>query len=616
MEPCPVGAIVTGPVVGGLRLRYSVGYPDTDGLTLVEYPVMCELRILEVTDPDAYSACQAETGFVKMVEDVDRLVGGVLQTERLCRLLQPAECPAGVQIEPDVCRAIERRPWMCPAGYKLKNEYLKCYQLNTAQLGASHLACGDGAPSFVAQSCAEYVGNDFADPPALVDCATAFTTANPPDPVTALSANSRPGTSSHYWCEFDQALLNVACHPAPQTTTECAPSTAMCLKRASETGGCSAIANTIRCRALQQAFGAGTLTASEVRNEGCEPCVVLPFSPVPPDCPRDLSREPGITGSQAFHDLLGLREDFNVGSSSCTVDNSGNISQACRAQPICTDPPRSALAWSSSHFSRRAVVNSPVILSVVDVPVEERIGGLSISADGLRRRYFTFPYPSSPRMALGDVIATYGKIDRSDGSTVDVDGMVDTYGECVYTRAPLFELTIKQLWPDNPADLAEINRLFEPAALDWWNALTTPAERQESIEARGPRYWPNLSAAERALREQELTQQVACNYDSYFRTQVWCRWTPTDTGLYRITAGGAWYGNRWDRGSRTVIQPSEVAGNEQTPQQCHGPGSRGRSTCCSKRCAGSSRPCTKRDTGGLWPEQHAHRRPADLWPRC
>ena len=89
-------------------------------------------------------------------------------------------------------------------------------------------------------------------------------------------------------------------------------------------------------------------------------------------------------------------------------------------------------------------------------------------------------------MAIGDSIATYGKIDPNDGSTATIDGMVGTYGECLYERVPLFELTIKQLWPDNPADLAEIDRLFGSAALDWWNALTTPAERQERYRGARP----------------------------------------------------------------------------------------------------------------------------------
>ena len=557
MEPCPVG-----PVVGTLPLRYSVGYPDPDGLALEEYPAMCEVRVLYLDDDAAHGECLTATGFVRMVVDIDRLIDGALQTDSLCRLLQPAECPAGVQVSVDTCRATERRPWTCPAGYRPKNEYLKCYQLHLTAPQNLHPACGAGAPAFVAQSCADYAGNDFADTPTAVDCAADFPTASPPNPATALSGNTTPGTSTDYWCEFDAALLDVSCHPAPRNTPECMPAISMCLKRASRTGGCSAIAKTIRCRALQQAFAAGTPTsptAAEVRNEGCEPCVVLPFSPVPPDCPTDLSTEPEITLSPALHNLLRLREDFNVGLRECQVDSSGNISAACRAEPTCTDPPTGALTWSSSHHSRLAIVNSPVTLNVVGVPVEERDVISRVSNNGLGGSRFTFPYPSSPAGAIGDVIATHGKIDPTDGSVTTIARMNNQYGECMYTRGPLFQLTIRQLWPDDPMDEAEITRLFGSAALDWWNMLGTPAERQQAIESRGLGYWPNLSAADRALRAEELTEQVTCNYDRVYRAPVWCRWTPTTPGYYRITAGGAWIATRWDRASRHAIYSSERA---------------------------------------------------------
>ncbi|MDE0654206.1 MAG: hypothetical protein OXI26_11195 [bacterium] len=554
MEPCPAGRVGTLPLQ--YLLRYSVGYPDTDGLTLEEYPAMCELRILQVNDPAVYNDCQNQTGFVTMVVNVDRIVDGVLQTEDLCRLLQPAECPAGVQIRVDTCRAVERRPWTCPAGYRPKNEYLECYRLHPTGPLNPHPACGAGAPAFVAQSCADYAGNDYADAPAAVDCTADFPTANPPSPTTALSGNSTPGMSSDYWCEFDAALLSASCHPAPQSTPECTPSLSMCLKRASRTGGCSAIASTIRCRDLQQTFRAGTATAEEVRNEGCEPCVVLPFSPVPPGCPADVSAEPQISLNQAMHHLLRLREDFNAVSDAC-VDSLGNISAVCQAQPTCTDPPTGALTWSSSHHSRLAIVNSQVTLNVADVPVEERRVLTRLSSSGLGGSRLTFPYPSSRAGAIGDSILTYGRIDPTASSLTTVTDMNGAYGECVYRRGPLFQLTIRQLWPDDPADESEIAGLFGSAALDWWNALTTPAERQEAIESRGLGYWPNLSAADRALRTEELTEHVLCNYDRVYRAPVWCRWIPTAPGYYRITAGGAWVGARWDRGSRHAISGSE-----------------------------------------------------------
>lgn len=555
MEPCPVA-----PVVGSLSLRYSVGYPDTDGLTLETYPLMCELRILAVNDPVVYDACVNEAGFVKKVDDVERIVAGEQETVQLCRLLHPAECPAGVQIEPGRCRAIARRPWTCRVGYRPRNEYKTCYRLQ-APASTPHPACGDGAPSLVVQRCADYVGSDYVELPELVDCAADYPTADPPDPNTALSANTTAGGSGNYWCEFDQAFLNAACHAVPRPAAGCAQSAAMCLKRASRTGGCSAIANTIRCRALQHSLEAGIRTAVELRSVGCVPCVVLPFSPSPPSCPDEFSQEPGRAGRAAFHETHRVQADYNEGSSRCRVGESETLSAACLALPACTDPPRGALEWSSSHHSQLAVVNAPVLLYLVDVPGEGRDGDLSVGISGLSGTK-TLPYPSSPPMAVGDTIATYGRINPTDRSLTTVREMVRRYGECSYTRSPYFELTIRQLWPDNPADVPEIRNLHGAAALEWWDALRTPDERRESIESRGLRYWPDLSAAEREEREEQLTETVACHFLSEDigedMAPSWCRWAPSRPGLFRITAGGAWLGKRRDWVDRTVVADSEI----------------------------------------------------------
>ena len=502
------------------------------------------------------------TGFVKMLEDVQHLEGGLIVISSMCRLLQPAECAVGAQVEPHHCRAIQRRHWLCPPDYKPMNAYLKCYSLVGRSVADPHPACGAGAPSFVAQGCADYVDIDFADPPHLIDCATAYPTANPPDTRTALSVNSKPGGSSAHWCEFNEAFLKTACHAASPPPTECAASTAMCLKRASGTGGCSAIADAIRCRSLQYALGAGTTDALAVRDQGCVPCVVLPFSPVSSDCPTDLTSDPRESLMQSVRELIGLGTDFDFGARVCEVDTSGStptISAACRARPACTDPPEGALTATSSHFSQFAVVNSAVILSLTEVPVEERWGPMTVWNSGLGGSRLMFAYPDSPPGALGDAIVTFGRIDPSDDSTDDMQEMVRVYGECVYTRAPHFELTIRQMWPDDPADRAEIPRLFGSYALDWWTALMTEDERRASIEARGLGYWPDLSAAERADRTETLTETVACNYESIYRTPIWCRWTPTDTGLYRAVAEGGWHGRRYDRGSRGVISGSDAA---------------------------------------------------------
>ena len=246
VAPCPVEPVIVGPVIGEVFLESSWTYPSNrDGLGLLTYPGFCELRILEVNDPDAYEQCRNTTGFAVVDDEVELIVEEITETVAYCRLLQPAECPAGVRVDVDICRTIERRGWSCDPGYALMNEFNQCYRRLSDFTDDAHPACGEGAPDFVAQSCADYVGADFS---IALGCASDFPTVDPPDADKALLQNSRTGDSSDYWCEFNPAFLVAICHettdPSP---AECAPSVAMCLKRSTQTGGCTAIANTIRC---------------------------------------------------------------------------------------------------------------------------------------------------------------------------------------------------------------------------------------------------------------------------------------------------------------------------------------------------------------------------------
>ena len=553
MEPClRVPVIVSS--IDSYVLRFSTLYHDTDGLTLNEYPGFCELRILDVNDPAAYATCQAMTGFAVVEQDVDRIVGGVVQTDALCRLLQPAACPVGVRIDVDNCRAIQRRPWNCPGRWLPTNEYNRCYLPPPQFTGTVHPACGNGAPVFVAQDCADYVGDDFPAAPAVIDCVNDFPTANPPDPNTALSRNPRAGTASDYWCEFDTRFLNVVCHGLNPPPAECAQSLALCLKRATETGGCRAIANSIRCRSLELDYDADLLTAIEVRLESCQPCIVLPFRPLPPDCPDDLSAEPRPTGSTHMFRLLRIKLDYNVASGACTPDSNGNLSAACLAQPNCADPARGRITWSSTHFSQVAVVNTPVIVSVREIPAELRRGGMRFSGGRLRLTRYMLPYPVSPAGSFGYSMARFGNIDPADGTLDTVNGVVSNTGECLFKREPQFQLTIRELWPDNPADLADIDSLIGPNVLDWWRALT-PQEREDRTLERGLGWWPRLSPADQDARVVEQTQLLDCDYS----LPVWCRWTPTRTGYFKVTAGAAWISTRWDRAGRRIMTASQAA---------------------------------------------------------
>ena len=339
---------------------------------------------------------------------------------------------------------------------------------------------------------------------------------------------------------------------------------ALCLKRATETGGCRAIANSIRCRALESDYDADLLTAIQVRLEGCQPCVVLPFRPVPSDCPDDLSVEVQVSGQNSHFDILRLREDYDISNSHCLLDSNGQLSTRCLELPQCADPARGSLTWSSTHFSQVAVVNAPVILTVRDLPPELREADFEFdtTTGTLVPRRLVSPYPVSPAGEFGYSMARFGPV--PDIRVRSVVSLVGNTGECVFGSSssvnefatPQFRMLIRELWPDSPGDLADIRSYFGLEALDWWNDLAVlgPDEQKDRTLERGLGYWPDLSIAEQASRVDELTQEVDCNHS----LPVWCRWTPLSTGYFEITGSAAWLSTRWGRGGRTVLSADDA----------------------------------------------------------
>ena len=313
-----------------------------------QFPEFCELSVSSLDS--TYTACTASTGVV--VED-DGLV---------CRIIQNAICPSGVRVGFDTCRTIERRKWTCPMDSVPRNEFNTCYRALTTNILGTHPACGPGAPTLLILDCAEYVGDDFT----AVPC-SGF------DPVR------RPSTfgsvTNNYWCSYDSSLVDIDCH-APNPP--CASAMALCLKRASQTGGCSVVSKTIACRVLQARFAAGTVELEVVRTANCEPCVILPFQPIPAACPEDLTDEPqqesrSRSRNAAFEAILTEEQDIRVGDSRCYRVSGGTIwpthypggepladhPNCERLASICPNPSPGHLTWASSHFSQLAVVNSP-----------------------------------------------------------------------------------------------------------------------------------------------------------------------------------------------------------------------------------------------------------------
>ena len=513
----------------------------------VQYPELCEIS---VSSSDAnYSACTAMTGVV------------VIDNGSVCRIIQNAICPSGVRVSPTNCRTVERRKWICPMDSIPRNEFNTCYKPPTTGYIGTHPACGAGAPTLLILGCAEYVGEDYARNPATVPCSSFDPTASPPRIVGT--------TTTDYWCTYYSSLLDIDCH-APGAS--CAPAVALCLKRASQTGGCSVTAKTIHCRSLQASYAAGTIQLEDVRAALCEPCVILPFESIPASCPDDLTDEPTQESRSRARNLALeaiLREERDIftnnrlcwpvtgGWSGGTLLGGEPLADhpACAALSTpCPDPSPGRLSWTSNHFAQLAVVNSPVTIEILDVPTVYRTqkygyifrSGLNFST----RTVVEYPVPDS---AEPDNLL---RLWNNPDSTVvysDVPNLASAASECILYYLPLFKIIVRELWPDNLNDRREIDELFGTDALHWWNNISTDEEKERRTKAQGFDWWPNLSTAEQDDRIAKMTHDVRC--DSNTESLAWCRWQAPKPGYYKLTGAGAWQstdvGNRvWDLTAR------------------------------------------------------------------
>ena len=503
-----------------------------------EYPEFCEISVSSLDSN--YAACIAATGVV--MED-DGLV---------CRIIQTAICPSGVRVSFDTCRTVERRKWTCPMDSVPRNEFNTCYKAPTITILGTHPACGPGAPTLLILDCAEYVGDDFVQNPTLASCSGY-------DPV------ARPGTfllvaSTAYWCTYDSSLVDIDCH-APNPP--CGQAIALCLMRASQTGGCSVVSKTIACRALQARFAAGNVELEVVRTANCEPCVILPFQPIPTACPEDLTDEPqedsrSRSRDTAFEAILGEERDIRVGDSRCYQVTGGTIwptyypggeplanhSRCARLGSPCPNPSPGRLSWASSHFSQLAVVNSPVTITIHDIPTTyDRQGFAYRSGSTFNTRNQDYAEYPDPNPILSD---NFMRIWEDVNNTTAYNSVVDmTNGsgrECILYYLPRFELKARELWPDNPTDRQEIEDLFGVDALGWWNTMTQD-EKERRTQAQGLGWWNDLTAVDRDARTADMTQEMDC--DSTNNNLAWCRWQSAKPGYYKLTGFGAWIMSYW-----------------------------------------------------------------------
>lgn len=497
-----------------------------------QYPEFCEFSVTNVETN--YSDCTAATGVV--VED-DGLT---------CRIIQNAICPSGVRISPTVCKTVQRRKWTCPLDYVPRNEFNTCYKTPTGVYIGTHPACGAGAPTPLILECAEYVGNDFVQNPTLVPC-SGF------DPV-GHQFTFNLVVSTDYWCTYDSNLVDIDCHaPSPP----CAQASALCLKRASQTGGCSVVSKTIACRALQSQFAAGTVQLEVIRAANCEPCVILPFQPIPTACPEDLTDEPQQESrsrkrNAAFEAILREERDIQVGDSNCVRVVGGIIwpirypggepladHPNCESlQSTCPNPSPGRLTWASSHFSQIAVVNSPVAIAINDVPTtyheQDYYDRWRSNLTAKSQTYAEYPNPDPG--SFDSFLRIWEDIDDTVTYT-SVVNMAASSKECILYYLPLFKMTVQELWPDNPSDFLEIQDLFGADSLGWWTDIPTDEEKKRRTQAQGVEWWPDLTAAEQVERT-EMRQIISC--DSSDDDLAWCRWQSAKPGYYKLTGAGSW----------------------------------------------------------------------------
>ena len=527
--------------------------PGTYLAPSVQYPDFCETTILEPTSPSMYQACTSVTGYVRQLTTPP--------TGRECRLIQPARCASQLHRTGfNTCLRVRRRTWSCPAGTFPRNKFNSCYQPPPAYMGTNP-ACQSGAPAFPITTCEEYVGGNFERNPAAVACSS-FPTG---DPRTVLQDH----LANQHWCRYNTSFLDVGCHA---TGAACTPSDAYCVKRSSRTGGCDVVAETLRCRGLQADYLDPYLTvsANDVYQQGCTPCVVLPFRSVPAECPSELSQNPSLSTNLRHQWAHTYKEDYLEGRAACVVSahNTGVMTPTCLRRVRCIDPPRGRIVWESNHHSGFAIVNSFVTLNIEDIPNRTREVQLLGVAGSPQKLYTTsslqYEYSNS---SLGDpVIRTWYRVDTSRTHT-SVDGIVSG-GECVVRDWPDFRVLIEELWPDN--DEIAIEDLLGAGTLDWWRALT-PLEKTQHTEARGLQFIVGMTPADRDLelerRATVLNQEIRCN----FGDNVWCKWTPPRSGYYRLTAAGGWH-MRTFGGGRGWLQPFQIQGRENFLQNSVSPG--------------------------------------------
>ena len=562
---CPESTLTPGELMRLSRAPDDVAnkfpdavYPQADGYE--RYPEFCEEQVNQSDDPQGYADCTSSLGVAVKSDDA------------VCRIFYPIKCPAGVlelaRVGSHTCRAVKRRNWTCGAGYLAGNRFPICFREIEFAAGEAVPACQGKVPDLGAfkegeRACETYVGSDVLAAPGEIAC-SAYTTGDFEGLTGFTRVAMQANPDNAYWCRFDAAKLTLNCHGPNQPASGCAQQIAMCLKRASRTGGCDQIIETIRCRAYQTAFAQSRIDIAAVRDQGCVPCVNLPFQS--PTCQDETTRQTDRYGPflhwsryQRQEAILRCRVDFTTDAGSWWYP-AGYRRQppTCPAQPdavrVCADPPSGTLQWSSNHFSQLAVVNSAVVVRIVDLPFEVRtIRSLYYQPEWRYRAQAVAL--ASPRTV--PLLPDRNLADRRPRQLIDADGIRPdrpyaslhaiatgdgrSGRECVPRDIPVFNLLVQGLWPDKPGDRSEIEALFGADALDgWWedsdlSSEELEARRRRLTEARGLQWWGDLTVEQRRARDAQQIVTVECHVQARE-----CVWRPLRSGYYKLVGAGGW----------------------------------------------------------------------------
>jgi len=570
-SPCPLNPMFD---------RMSDPKPLSDADTWWTQPApdharFCEQQLSWSTHRTRYDNCREYRPYGG--SKYGQLLGAVVDPgpTGFCTVRVPERCPtpsndstgksiSSSRISFTECIAIVRRTWTCPANYVPMNTFNDCaLQLSAPPVSGSLPPCGAGAPTFTAMSCEEYVGVDFLTTPTSVLCTSYDAGTTPGVDLTAVSSN-------RHWCKYDLQFLNHQCHVSAPPAN-CVSSSALCLKRQTQIGGCGNIANSIRCSEMQQKelhssgtsdftnFGA---TLHPLYLEGCSPCTAFSCAGGLDECPEwfSVKTEPNEPRShnpnevKKFTDILDSKSDFLESGTSLSGTGHQDVDMHC------IDPPHGHLAWASNHSSSHAVINSPITFTVTGFPKLEALG---------RRSFQTFvgvipqiaPTPLTPQNAAGlqlfsrdyllyaeggddPVIRPWTDYSAIQGASMQslIDGPVhqDNIGYCEISPYPRVRLEIEELWPNhtsgdydtaNTEHVEAIKDLFGAETLDWWDDLSA-AQQIRYTQAR----------------QVLLNETVDCSVPSDVADSLegfWCRWAPPRSGYFRVKAVAAWRQRFW-----------------------------------------------------------------------